>query len=330
MGPAVLGAVPAGALLVAVVDVAALRGTAVGRRLLGQGRTVAGLGEIGALCGEDPMDAVTELAVAVPGEHEGAGFAVFAAGRFEPESVLGCAERIVSARGGRPVRTTEGRFGVLRDASLEPDSAELAVAPGGPVVLAERAYLRRSLATAAGSAPSMREAAAHRRLRERVEPGLLVGTMVLEERQRSALAEEPRARGAPITAVTAAALGLHIEGGADGEALRAHGAVACDRVGACAELGKLLETRRDELASFVSASWPDVSRWLGDARFWVEPEGSAAGETLHARARLPVEAAARLLGALAGRGVPRASTTASATPAESASAAPASAPSAAR
>ena len=165
-GANILEHVPADAFLVAEVNVDRLRTTELGRRLLGDGRQVTGLGEIQTLCGRDPMDAVRRLAIAMP-EQDAVGFGLFADGdAISAEAMLGCAERIVAERGGRPQRTMRGRFGLLEDADASLSSAVLAVADGGPLVLGEPAYVQASLRLAEGEGASLASAGQHADLRQ--------------------------------------------------------------------------------------------------------------------------------------------------------------------
>ncbi len=256
----VLAAIPQGAMLVAVVDLRALRATELGKRFLGHGRNIAGLGEIQVLCGSDPMDGVDQLAVAIPAAGADAGFGVFAAGAFDAERLLSCAERIVTRRGGKPVRRRHDRFLVLRDASLALSSAELAVADGGPFVLAEPPYLQASLEamTAAGQTADSNEA--HRMLRDLVPKGVVVATVVLSQDQRRTLVAELRAQqqeDSPFGAVTAAALSIRLD-----QALHLQAVLRCEQVAACEAIAALVDSARKDEAETVAARVTGLARVL--------------------------------------------------------------------
>ncbi|HZO13719.1 MAG TPA: hypothetical protein VFB62_10680 [Polyangiaceae bacterium] len=278
----VLDVIPEGAFLVAVVDVAALRQTEVGQRFLGEGRNIAGLGDVNQVCGSDPMNAVTELAVAVPGA-SGIGFGLFATGNIEADAMLSCAERIVEKRGGRPVRQQRDGFAVLRDATLELSSAELAVADKGPLLLAEPDYVRASLEVAAERAPSTRDEPAHRALRKLVEPGLLVATVVLNEEQRKSLADELRAQqmsDSPFSSLTSGAMSVAL-----GERLRMHVVLRCTSAEACTGVARLIDSaRRDEMATFSA-------RAVGLAAVLEQAAVSADGDAVHLKADIGVDEA---------------------------------------
>lgn len=283
----VLDVIPEGAMLVAVVDVEALRATDVGRNLLGEGRSVAGLGEVATLCGGDPMDAVAELGFAVPGMGADAGFGVFATGAFDAERLLSCASRIVEKRGGRPLRQERDGFAVLRDASMELSSAELAVADGGPLVLAEAAYLRASLEVAAARAPSTRAEAEHRHLRGLLDPGVITATVVLSEEQRRSLVDELRAQkmaDSPFAALTSAGLSVQI-----GEELRLHAVLRCSDAARCAAVAALVDEARHDEAGSVTA------RVVGLAPVLERMRVAAEGDSVQLRASLPVDDALQLV-----------------------------------
>jgi len=247
----VVATIPDGAMFVVVIDVPALRRTEVGKRLLGHGRDIAGLGEIRSLCGGDPMDQVTQLAVAVPAAGIDAGFGVFATGPFDAEALLSCAERVVSRRGGKPVRRHSGRFAILRDASLALASAELAVADGGPFVLAEPPYLEASLQGLQTHAEQPEPNAAHRALRRLVPEGMVVATVVLTDEQRRTLADELRQQGmadSPFRAVNGGALAIRVD-----HAVHIEAVIRCDDAASCRGVRDAMDqARRDEARSTVA------------------------------------------------------------------------------
>ncbi len=287
-GASVLAVIPRDAFLVAVVDVEALRATPIGARFLGQGRDIAGLGQVVELCGSDPMDAVRELAVAVPAG-PGDGFGFFAVGAFDATRLVACAEKIVAQRGGRPVRLSQGRFAILRDASLPADGAQLAVAEGGPVLLGDPGYVEASLSLAGGA---VIDHDIHRALREQVAPGVVLVTMVFSDEQRRVLADELRAQGiaeSPFRALAAAALGVRL----DATALRLHAVLRCDPGPACGDIARIIGEQRDEEAARPAAVALGLSAVLRAMR--IAPRGDA----VHVELELPLEVALTLLERLA-------------------------------
>ena len=232
----ILGSIPREAMLVVVVDVASLRTSEVGRQLLGLGRTVArlGLDDIANSCGSDPMDAVTELAIVIPNAPQDAGFGIFARGDFKASALIGCAEKIWTKRGGRPVRVPEGRFTVIKDASLELTSAEIAATDGGPLIFAEPSYVRAALGTVPEESLAVNEQ--HQALRKLVPGGQLVATAVLTAEQRRGLIEELRTLNqtdSPFRSLNSAALSLTID-----TALKLSMAIRCDAATDCKGMGE--------------------------------------------------------------------------------------------
>ena len=118
-----LDAVPSGALLVAVADLAALRASPIGGPLLREGREIEGLGKVRDVCGFDPIDQLDEIALAIPAAGDSGDFGVVAAGAVDGDALLACASKVIEARGGQPVVTSIGSFRSVRDAGL--------TAPGG-------------------------------------------------------------------------------------------------------------------------------------------------------------------------------------------------------
>lgn len=288
----ILEHVPPGAMLLATVDVAALRGTPLGEQLLGQGRTVAGLGEVTAICGADPMDAVRLLAIAIPDAGQDTGFGLFAAGPFDAAELIGCAEKIVAGRGGRPVRSPAGRFLLLKDASLELSSAELAAADGGPVILGEPAYVRAALGTE--SAESSERDERHAALRGLVPGGQLVATAALSAEQRRALISELKAQNmpdSPFRSVNGAALSVSVT---DEIALSV--AVRCDDAEASLRVAEHIRRAAESEADSLPAQAIGLSALL--ERLDVKADAQA----VHVRLSMPAaEALATLRRALALR-----------------------------
>ncbi|HHH29162.1 MAG TPA: hypothetical protein ENK57_12565 [Polyangiaceae bacterium] len=283
----VLEHVPADAFLVAEIDVDRLRATELGRRLLGDGREVAGLGEIQALCGRDPMNAVRRLVIAVP-EADEVGFGLFADGvAISAEAMLGCAERIVAERGGKPRRTVRGRFGLLEDEEASVTSARLAVADGGPLVLGEPPYVDASLRLAEGEGTSLAGAGQHAELRERLEGDVVVATAVLSAEQRATLRQELRMQNmadSPFRSVSAAGLGARV-----GRDLSLHAVLVCDDATAAQSVAAVIDEARRGEAETPAAVVSGLNSVLG--RLVV----GSTGNVVQLRLRLPVDDALQLV-----------------------------------
>lgn len=297
-----LSHIPAGPLLVAEVDVTALRKTPVGEQLLGEGRAIAGLGEIQQLCGSDPLDGVQRMALSVP-ELAGVGFGLFAVGDIDRERLLGCAAKILEQRGGKPARQRQGAFEVLADASQTEQGARLAVADGGPLLLTEPAYLAPSLAvtpeTSAAGGP-------HHKLQGLVPPGVVVITAVLSETQRATLLDELRVQGAtasPLRSLRDGAVSLRIvtppavDGSPPGDGQVSVSAVLrCDDPEAAKALADDFEARRRKASSNIALRLVGLGGVLDAIRLRSEDR------RVHADVTLPASEVARLLTRLAALG----------------------------
>src|SRR5262249_50657086 len=137
-----LDAIPAGALLVAVADLDALRASPVGAPLLREGREVKGVGKLRDVCGFDPMDALHAVAVAIPAAGDAGDFGLAASGSIDDEAILACASKVIEARGGKPVITSIGSFRSVHDDAAGGSSGEIAARKGGPLILGGGSYLR--------------------------------------------------------------------------------------------------------------------------------------------------------------------------------------------
>lgn len=244
---AALDAIPAGALLVATADLAALRTSPVGGRFLREGREIPGMGKVRDVCGFDPVDVLSEVAVAIPVGGEEGDFGVVGAGTIDDEAVLSCAAKVIEARGGKPVVTSIGSFRTVRDVDLPSSGGEIAVRKGGPLLLGAGAYLRAMIDTADGRTPSVRSSVAHTQLAEQVGQGAIVASLVLTPEQRRTIAEELRQGGGDRGAVgglEAAAVAMRL-----GANLTFRAALACDDPAAARGLAEVLDRARAERAA---------------------------------------------------------------------------------
>lgn len=285
-----LDAVPSGALLVASADLDALRGSPLGVPFLKEGREIPGLGKVREVCGFDPIDTLSELALAIPAAGDPGDFGLVAAGDVADEALLACAAKVIEARGGRPVVTRIGTFSAVRDASLSAASGgEIAVRKGGPVLLGAGAYLRAMIDAAEGRAPTVRSSLAHSHLARVVGAAAVRVTAVLTPEQRRTLDEElgaapgdaARPRGSSIMA---GALGAEV-----GPSVSLHGVILCDSAAACRDLAAALRATRDARASDFATRLTGFGSILGQLQI------EAEGEEVHARVAMPSEEAAKLL-----------------------------------
>ncbi len=282
-----LDAVPAGAMLVAVVDLDALRASPAFAPVFRSSREIPGLGTVRDVCGFDPIDKLHEIAVSVPADGEAGEFGLVAAGPVDDEALVACASKVIERRGGRPVVTPIGTFRGVRDATMASTGGEIAVRKGGPVLLGAGTYLRSMIDAAEGRIGAVRGSPAHALLSREVGEGALRATVVLTAEQRETLAIELRGAGAaasPTASITSAGASLRL-----GPEVTVHAVVTCDAAAACADLARSLEAARQARAADPMLRLAGVGALL--ERLRLEPEG----ELLHGRVALPAEDAAALV-----------------------------------
>ena len=282
----VVDAIPSGALLVATADLAALRSSPVGVPFLREGREIQGLGKVRDVCGFDPIDALTEAAIAIPAAGDAGEFGLVAVGKVDDEAVIACAAKVISARGGNPVVTTIGGFRSVRDATLSVSGGEIAARKGGPLLLGAGTYLRSMIDAADGRTPTIRSSRAHAALGREIEGASIRVTVVLTPDQRRTLLDElaeSGAKGSPAASIAGGALGVRI-----GPTVGVHGVIACDDAAACGRLADALGKARDARAGDALLRLVGVGALL--ERIAIEPRG----ELVHARVDMPAEQAALL------------------------------------
>jgi hypothetical protein len=281
-----LDAVPNGALLVASADLDALRASPVGAPFLREGREIPGLGKVRDVCGFDPMDTLSEVAISIPAAGDSGDFGLAASGKIDDEALLACAAKVIEARGGKAVVTPVGGFRVVRDAAGA-GSGEIAVKKGGPLLLGGGAYLRAMIDTADGRAPSIRRSVAHSLLGKAIGEGAVRVTVVLTPEQRQALVDELEsggAAGSPAASVSAGALGVQL-----GPVVALHGVIACDDPGACARFAVSIKAARDARAADFGTRLVGIGAVLEQLQ--IEPQG----DMIQLRVAVPAEQAATLL-----------------------------------
>ncbi len=285
-GGRALDAIPTGAILVASADLAALRASPAGAPFLREGREIPGLGKVRDVCGYDPMDTLTEVAVGIPAAGDAGEFGLVATGPIDDDALLACASKVIDARGGQAVTTPVGSFRSVRDASLTLTGGEIAVRHGGPLLLGAGAYLRAMIDTADGRAPSIRASVAHGFLGHEVGDASVQITVVLTPDQRRTLAEELEsggAAGSPATSVRAGALGIRL-----GPTVGLHAVISCESAAACGALATKLAAARDAKAQELALRVVGFGAILEQIK--IVPEG----ELIHARVELPADQAALL------------------------------------
>ncbi len=275
-----LGAVPAGPAALLSVDLRQLRGSAVAGLGAAPVKKLVGA-DLGAICGGDPLRAVEELVVAIPGAPSDGDFGAVAAGLLDAVAVSECAAKVVAARGGRPITLQEGEFLVITDV-LSAGGGVVAVRPGGPLLFGGASYVRQMMAAAERRAPSVLSDARHMALRGEVgdRQALVLSALLTADGRDRIRAElnDPRAPAASV-------LGLGLSASAS-DPVRIHGLVGCDRAEPCGQLAETLRKLRDsQETEGIFALLRPLSRATVEAR----------GPTIHAEAVVPVALAEQLL-----------------------------------
>ncbi len=205
-----LGAVPQDIVLLITVDADALRRSEWGASLLASGQSLQGLGAIDELCQDSPLTHLKELALFVPKvlPEQPLDVGVVAQGGFDSAQTLTCIERVVSARGGAPIRSALGSFESVRDRGST--QGEIATRSGGPLILGEGRTLRAAVDTAEGRNPNVRSNEAHSGLRHEVGEHAVVVSLLLPPGWLTRMTRLDAAGVSPLSRVRAAAIGIDL------------------------------------------------------------------------------------------------------------------------
>ena len=275
----VLQSLPKGAVLVAELDLGALRTNPLTRAWLDEPRVVEGFGDIAALCGSDPLGQVERLAVAVPTGSD-AGFGLVAQGKLDAGLLSTCAKKLIERRGGRTKIELDQGFTIVRDATM-PDGARVAVRGDGPLFLAEPGYLAHAMRALGSAEPSLADDPEHSALRRSGGEGVFVVTAVLTPEQRLALVDELRKQGvvaSPFAAVKGGALSIALSA-----RLEVHAVAACDEARFAEPIAAQI---REELKT--QAATP-LAKLVGYATLLERVSVETEGSEVHLRAALPAE-----------------------------------------
>lgn len=286
--PSLLDWVPEGPLIVVEVDASALRRTPLGKRILGGGRRIAGLGDVGTICGKDPLRDLDRILVAVP-KDEQAGFGFFASGAIDAAQLTGCAREIARRRAAKVVQSKgPGDFRLLGGLTHLATATAMAVRQRGPLLLSSRRYIDSSLAAGLGQRPTAANDRQHARLRQLVGPGTLRLTAVLSPQQRASLRRQltrDQRSASPFLAVSGGGLSLRL-----GAEVQLVAALTCARPQACAEVARVLNRYLIELAEEPQGKLLGLQELLRNGK-----PVRAVGATAALALRLPLRTARLLL-----------------------------------
>ncbi len=258
----------------------------MGAPFLREGREIPGLGKVRDVCGFEPMDTLTEVALAIPAAGEAGEFGLVAAGPIDDDALVACASKVIDARGGRAVTTTVGSFRSVRDATLTLTGGEIAVRKGGPLLLGAGAYLRAMIDAADGRSPGIGTSVAHGFLGHQVGDASIRVTVVLSPELRKVVADELEnggAAGAPEGSILAGAVGVQL-----GAAVGIHLVVSCASAAGCDGLADKLGKARDARAA------DPATRVVGFGAVLDQIAIVREGTLVHARVELPADLAGLL------------------------------------
>lgn len=326
---AALDAIPSGALFLLTIDLRALRASPLGGALAGPARSTW-LGDVKGTCGFEPLDALTELAVVVPVNGRDGDLGIIGAGDVDAEAISACATKVIEARGGKPARTKLGSFTSVRDVGEgSHGSGEIAVKPGGPLLVGAGDFMRSLVDAADGAVPSIRSDQAHAALRLAVgDDALARFSSVLSAQQRATIADEVDKSGGRAPAVLKAALAAGLGLKVTAETVQLHAVVLLTGESEAVEFRKAV----DELRA-ARAEHP-LLRALGVSSLLERLQLSVDGKSVHVTLAMTIVEATQLLDRLfvltspapkpppTVENVPAPSATASASPSGSASARP--------
>lgn len=280
-------AIPDDALLVATADVNVLRRVTALAPIFAEAGEIPGLGKVRDVCGFDPLERVTEVAMGVPASGADGDFGLVALGAADADAFLACASKAIEARGGRPVVNPIGSFRTVRDSAARGSSAEIAVRDGGPILLGAGTYLRAMIDAADGRVPRVSTDLLHERLSREIGPGALRITVVLTPEQRRTLNEELArggARGSPATTMSGLGLAVSMN-----DRVSLSGIVTCDAAPACADLAATFDARRTSQAD------DPLMRVLGIQPLLERMKINADGTRIMARVDMSVDEATSLV-----------------------------------
>ncbi|HEY4159864.1 MAG TPA: hypothetical protein VGM29_17255 [Polyangiaceae bacterium] len=246
-----LALIPPGSAFVLSADIAQLRHAVLGPILAA--RLGSSAGDLGGLCGFDPLTALDQLALAVPsagaaaGPHQG-DFGVIATGHFSAPQITRCASASIMKRGGDPVSSKLGAFSSVRDRAGA--GGEVAARDGGPLIISGGSYFRELLDAANGKGRKLEHEdprdAHHAALRRMLGPGTIVATWLLSEGWFERVSGDSSARLSPLGGLKAIGARLDVS-----HELRVSILLECADSAGVNELEALLEQLRSSLSALA-------------------------------------------------------------------------------
>jgi hypothetical protein len=285
--------VPEDAWLVVTVDVESLRRSGLAEPLAASG-AVGGLGQ----CGFDPLARVHEIVIASPEGGEKGDFGLAFRADASQEELQQCADKVIAARGGKPLTRSRAGFSVIEDSS-DPGHARVAYREGGPVLVGRGEWLDRMIDLAARSSRSREAGSTHSELRASLShggtPAVLLTAILpkdLRERLKGELGAEPgtEADRAYASVLSVQAAGAALTTGPAGSTTTMEAELRCETPSACDEVKGVIERKRAAFSRSAGA------RLIGLGQLLDSLHVEARGASLSLVARAPTDELAQALG----------------------------------
>jgi len=244
-------------------DITQLRHAALGASLAARFAQLGpSTGDLTTLCGFDPLSALDEVALAVPGagaegnEHTG-DFGVVATGRFSATQITRCARASIAARGGDPVDSQLGTFSSVRDRKTS--GGEVAARDGGPLIVSGGEYFRALLDAADGNIAKAEHEdprdVRHAELRRALGAGTIVATWLLAEGWFERVSGDTGARFSPLRSLKALGARLDVS-----REVRVSVLLDCADAASVTEIEALLDQLRSLGALSLDPALGDVAQ----------------------------------------------------------------------
>lgn len=285
-------AIPAGAFLVATVDVAALNESPLAAPLA---PFVASLGadEVEKQCGFQPIARVRELSIAIPEGQDGE-FGILARGALTKDEMSKCASAMISSRGGSPSQSESSGFSIVSDASSALSSpSKVAWNDDGLVLVGRGGWLTQMIEASDGKRPRIDANAEHAELRTSLGKGRLVlATATLPQPLRKRIEHEFAGDAEGENDMMRGVLGVGAAGialGTTGPTTEIAIELRCDDEDACTQVARLFAKKKNEWSQNIGYRLVGIGALMDDLVVHVD------GKKLHATAHLPTDDARRLI-----------------------------------
>jgi hypothetical protein len=298
-----IDAVPADAFFVMTLDVASLKKSPLGAPVVG-GATSKLVGErtLRDVCGFDPLERMSELAVAVPEDGEPGDFGVAVVADLSRQELVDCAKQVLEARrpgdGARASVRAVGSYTLVEPTDDGASPARryptLAYRDGGPFLVARGRWLTSMIDAVERKVSTARDSGEHASLRRALgevddeKPAITwVATTVLPRAVREkvkaemGLDEEGDDRKGGMTGVLGvASAGMGVIAGPSGAETTVLAVLRCEKAADCAQVEQLLGKKRLGWSQDFSIRLLGLGPLLDNAR--IENAGTSVRVSTHA------------------------------------------------